>query len=286
MQFAYLILAHKTPDQIARLIDRLNGPGASFFIHLDRRAAPDLDRQIVAQVRSHPHLTFVKRHPCYWGAFSIVRATLECIGAAVTSGVDFDRAFLLSGQDYPIKSLTQIEAFLGQHRDREFMEYFALEQPNRWTHQDGAYQALNRVLHWHFRFRSRHFYLPFKRRFPKGLAPYGGSQWWCLSRDCLQYIHQFVQTRRDVVNYFRFVFIPDENFLQTIVANSPFGERLYNDDLKFIDWDNPNPTPPAILEAPDLERLKASPKLFARKFDFGRDREIFDLIDCEIFGDP
>ena len=143
MQFAYLILAHKNPEQEARLVDRLNGPGASFFIHLDRRAGIDLDRQIASHIRTNPTLTFVKRHPCYWGAFSIVRATLECVKAAVDSAIPFDRAFLLSGQDYPIKSMEQIEAFLTQHRDREFMEYFALHQPNRWTHQDGAYQALN-----------------------------------------------------------------------------------------------------------------------------------------------
>lgn len=61
-----------------------------------------------------------------------------------------------------------------------------------------------------------------------------------------------------------------------------FKNCIVNDDLKYIDWENPNPTPPAILGKSDFHRLVNSPKLFARKFDITRDAEILDLIDQQI----
>jgi len=38
MKIAYIILAHKNPDQIKRLVLRLNTEGTSFFIHIDKKA--------------------------------------------------------------------------------------------------------------------------------------------------------------------------------------------------------------------------------------------------------
>ena len=56
-----------------------------------------------------PNIYFLKRHTCYWGDFNIVKATCEGIKEIVKSGINFDYAILLSGQDYLIKSTTQIE---------------------------------------------------------------------------------------------------------------------------------------------------------------------------------
>ncbi len=282
MKISYIVLTHKYPEQIVRLIRKIADEDTSFFIHIDSRTGNDIYHELLEQLSSISNVYFLKRYRCYWGNFNIVAATIEGIRQLVNSSIDFDYAILLSGQDYLIKTTSQIKEFLQRHRGKEFIESFALDSQNRWTHQDGCYQALNRVHHWHFRFRSKHLYLTIKRRFPTGFEPYGGSQWWCLSRECIQYINNFVINNPAFVNYFKYVFIPDENFFHTIVSNSPFKNCIVNDDLKYIDWENPNPTPPAILGKSDFHRLVNSPKLFARKFDITRDAEILDLIDQQI----
>jgi hypothetical protein len=111
------------------------------------------------------------------------------------------------------------------------------------------------------------------------MQPYGGSQWWALSMDCVQHIWERVQREPHLVSFFRQVFIPDEHFFQTLVSNSEFAPRVSGYDLTFADWSQPAPPYPATLGAAYLESLCNSDKLFARKFDTSGDTKILDLID-------
>ncbi|MGE5658573.1 MAG: beta-1,6-N-acetylglucosaminyltransferase [Actinomycetota bacterium] len=282
MKIAYLILAHKYPQQLFRLLQGLQTQQTSFFIHIDRKVENSTYYQIVEQLRGIENVHFLKRYPCFWGHFNLVKATLEGIRYIINLGVDFDYAVLLSGQDYLIKPTTYIEEFFTKHKGNQFLEFFPIHAPNKWTNNRDYYQAFKRICHWHFRFRSKHFYLPIQRNFPKGFEPYGGSQWWCLSRECLEYINTIVHQKSWPIDYFKYVLIPDEIFFQTLILNSPFKEQVINDDLRYTDWENPNPNVPATLVKTDFEKLAKSPKLFARKFDMNRDAEIFDLLDRQL----
>lgn len=281
MKIAYIILAHKLPAQVVRLVQRLKNDDTSFFIHIDSRASNEMCDFITKELQGINNIYYIKRHRCYWGDFSLVAATLAAIKQLVNSNVEFDYAILLSGQDYLIKTNQQIQRFLQERRGKEFIESFSLKSDNRWTNQDGRYQSLNRVHHWHFNFRVKglYLYLPIQRRLPCNFEPFGGSQWWCLSKECIHYINNFITNNPQYVNYFKNVFIPDETFFQTIISNSPFQQNVVNDDLKFIDWENHNPTPPAVLDQSYFDQLVISPKLFARKFDITRNAKVLDLID-------
>lgn len=286
LKIAYIVLAHRLPQQLARLVRRLADGESAFFVHLDRSAdrrnGCDLQRAVVDCLADASQVVLLKRHACYWGNFHIVEATLEGIGAIIRSGRAFDRVVLLSGQDYPIKPLSQIKACFSQHANTEFIESFRLTAPNRWTEHGGPYNATARVHRWHLHFRSRTLTLPWKRPFLRGIAPYGGSQWWALSMDCIAHIWQFVQQEPRVVSYFRSTFIPDELFFHTIISNSKFADRVSGHDLTFADWSRPAPPYPATLDRTYLQALRASPKLFARKFDMDKDPEVLDLIDANL----
>lgn len=291
MSIAYIVLAHRLPQQLARLIERLDDGQARFFVHLDsvahqrHGAGADLQEQFLRAAGQRSNICLLPRYRCYWGSFEIVRATLAGIHAVVDSGVPFERVMLLSGQHYPIKPVAHIHRFLAQRRDAEFMESFPLRSPNRWTRQRGPFRDVARVLHRHFRFRSRWLHLPLRRRFPAGLQPYGGSQWWCLSLPCVTYIADFTRSHPQVVDYFKRCFIPDESFFQTLVSNSPFHERLVASDLTYVKWNEPTPPYPAILDRRCIDALQSSAALFARKFDQTQDEEILDLIDRRILTD-
>ncbi len=230
MKIAYIILTHRFPEQLVRSIRRLDDRDVFFFIHLDKKAdmrsGNDISRQLRNQLGNSANVHLVKSHPCRWGRIGIVQGTVEGIKALTESGTEFDRAVLLSGQDYPIKSTDYIKTFFERNHGKEFMESFVLTSKNPWSNHAGSYKDLARVMHWHFYLRSKHLRIPVERKFFKGMKPYGGSQWWCLSRDCIEYIHQFIVDHPEFLNYFKHSFIPDELFFQTIVSNSPFGAKI------------------------------------------------------------
>jgi hypothetical protein len=284
MAVAYLIMGHRDPGQILRLIHTLRDSAAFFVIHIDKRAPDDVFAPLRDYASSHPDVFLTPRIRCYWGGFGIAHAMIECVKATARSGRHFDYAILLSAQDYPIKNAAQIEEFLSRHKGSEFIESFPLAKPNRWSDHGGYYQAMNRVRYWTFFIRSRPFHFRIARRFPFGWEPYGGSQWWGLSRDCILYLDKFLQQNRRFIRYFKHVLIPDESLFQSILSNSPFSSRIVNDNLRYIDWERPNPKYPRTLESDDFDFLRSSPKLFARKFESDRSKDLLNKVDAELLG--
>jgi hypothetical protein len=284
IKVAYFILCHKSPEHVIRLINRLGDEDSFFIVHVDKRAARGVFETLHKFASDRPEVYLSKRHRCYWGRFGIVRGTISCIQTTIQRDVPFDYAFLLSGQDYPIKTGAQIRLFLSKHAGRQFIETFPLDRPNRWSNEGAPGNSIIRV---HFRtvwFRSRFIQIKGKRKFPLGYRPFGGSQWWCLTKDCVAYLDTFIRNNSSFVRFFKFVFVPDEMFFQSILSNSAYSERIKSDDLRYADWQNPNPLSPRTLDMNDFENLKSSSKLFARKFETNRSHELLEKIDKEIFG--
>lgn len=272
MRYAYIISAYKNLEQVARLVRRLQSDRASFFVHVDKKTDNRDYHALVGSLGDVPSVSFLARHACHWGGFGHVQATLKGIDALAREGAPFDYVILLTGQDYPIKSNEYIERFFDAHAPNSFMGFSPLPSDS-WSPRGG----LDRIEKVHLRLHGHHLEIPFKRRFPSGLRPFGGGAYWCLSRDCIEYVAGFMARRPDFASFFRHVDIPDEIFFQTILLNSELQDTIVNDNLRYIDWTRGSR--PAILEVRDFEALRASPKLFARKFDVHQDEAVLDLID-------
>lgn len=276
MRIAYLVLAHGRPQQLARLVGALPSD-SPLFIHFDRRADRGVfDEAKSAVLRANPRAVFVRRHRCRWGAPGIMYGTLELIEALCRSSEKFDYATLLSGQDYPIQTRAAIERDLA--RGGDFIECFSLIEPNRWSDHKGNFRATDRVFGRYIRFRS-HIWRVGSRHLPDGIVPFGGSQWWTLSRNAIEYLRRVAHENRSLVRALGRSFIPDEIFVQTILGNSPLAGGIVQNDLRFAIWDRPEPPFPATLTSVDLPVLAASRKHFARKFDFGSAPDLANQID-------
>jgi hypothetical protein len=294
-RIAYLILAHKLPGHLVRLVRRLDTAGASFLIHIDRKTDGRTYRRLVRQLGDRPNVHFLTRHTCYWGQFGIVRATNEGIATAIGAGLPFDYLVLLSGQDYPIKTNEQIEDFFGRQGGMAFIHHRPLPKAD-WP--GGGWDRIER---WYFPLRGgflafppgrgmpprgevppherllRRVPMP-KRAFPAALRPFGGSQMWCLARAHVEYLAWFLRRHRRVVDFFRRTYIPDELFFQSILLSSPLRDTIVNECLTYVGYQRPG----AVLLADDLGELLGTPHLFARKFDPTVDGTIVDLIDERI----
>ncbi|MEG4799096.1 beta-1,6-N-acetylglucosaminyltransferase [Microcoleus sp. ARI1-B5] len=297
MKIAYIVVAHKYPEQLLRLISKLNTDDVAFFVHIDKKVDNTIYHQIFTLLKDFPNVSFIKRYRSAWASFELVKATLEGIKSIVETGTYFDYVVNLSGQDYLIKSNEHIQSFLQENKGREFIDYVPLPG-SKW----GA-AGLRRVEHWHIRWNDIYLFcippvkrefkspiasllysvliwpLPKKRKFFESFPLYGGSAHWCLTGECVKWIDDFVKQNTNFVNRFNYTSCADEIFYQTLILNSPFKDKIINDDLRYMDWPYVNAYHPRNLEKKDFEKIRESDKLFARKFDMTVDADILDMID-------
>lgn len=295
MNITYLVVAHKLPDQLKRMISRLEAPWAQFFIHIDPKSK---EKEDLTGVKSEVSpIFYIPSQTIRWAHVSQVEVTLSLLRAAMNAETKSDFFVLLSGQDYPIKPLSAIQSFFEDHAGMSFMEYFPLPS-DIW--KDGG---LNRLEHYHFYLGNTFYSYPFnpsggrkqqilnklmrlffsrKRPLPKEMRFYGGANWVTLSRQAVEDIFGYLEKNPDYQKLFKYSRSADEIFFQTILQALEKPLPIKNQLIHYCDWSLPEGPWPAIITKEYLGRLKVSPMLFARKFDVDVDREVLDQIDDQL----
>ena len=275
---AHLILAHKSPKQLGRLVKRLLHPYASVYIHLDRKVPIGPFKQ--ALLEAGIDADFIpNRYRINWSAFSMVEATLNSFRYISTIG-NFDFVNLLSGEDYPLKSSAEFLTFLTNHWDKSFME-FQKSGDLWWEEAQARFKRyyLNDIT-WRGKYLLEEVVnqLTRPRKLPENIAIVGKSQWFTLSMSHLRYILENEKEVTYLKRFFRYSWAPDEFFFQTLLYNSPHRESIINNNLRYINWDE-GKSSPKILTTVDLPVLEASGDFFARKFNLDVDSVVIDRID-------
>ena len=301
MKQAFIILGHKNPKQIKRLVSALNNPRFVFLIHIDARVPIEPFEQELGTKETNILFAKNRKHG-RWGGIGIVKATLECLRQL--TGMDNDNEFthvsVLSGQDYPVKSKEYIHDFFNKNRNSDFIGF----EPFPLKHT--GYGGMERIQHYSFNlFGKRHTYLPKqycknlslkgkimnkflyilekilpKRKIPYGLKPYYGSQWWSLTRETVMQVLTFLDEHPEYEKYHSFSLLPDEMFFQTIVVELRQSEvDLVNENLRYIIWEKDS-SHPVSLTTENFSDIAKTNALFARKFD--AECLVLDLIDVKI----
>jgi hypothetical protein len=262
MRLAFIVSGYKRPDLLTRLVRALDGRPCA--IHIDAKS--QIFSEVVEALKGIPNVHFLPRHNCHWGMFGHVEASLE--GLRWFRGTDCDYALLLTGQCYPLRTISSIESCLSALNGMSIIDYHSFPY-SRW--EKGGWSRVDRF-HVHA-FGRRWRIRPWRRQLPSGHHAYGGGSYWCLSRASAEYVLDFIDKHPNYIQFFRRVLIPDEIFFQTILVNSPLRDTLINDTIHHIEWTLHQPSP-AILTSADS--AFASGKWFARKFE---DQSVLDIID-------
>ncbi|MNK33273.1 Core-2/I-Branching enzyme [compost metagenome] len=254
----YLILSHKIPSQTARLIDALNHPNTVFVIHVD--GSVPLDSYIECFRGQDNVYIMTERTTSGWGSFGLVEACLNGL-KYITENIPTKRVTLMSGQDYPIKSGRYISAYFNSNTEAIFINYCKL--PNIKRAGGGLWRFPN---------------------IPRPMSAktlYSGSQWWSFPIKTAVFILQYLKEEPGFMDYFQYVYIPDESFFQTLLLNcdnDAVSKNIVNNSLKLIKWDPPY-MHPRLLSLADRNIVLKSKNLFARKFDPIESKELLDFID-------
>jgi hypothetical protein len=298
----YMIFSHQLPGQLLRLcaVLRAASPDASIVVHHDARGS-GLDQDALSATRVQ---LLEPRSAVTWGAFSHLATFLRCLQWTLTH-LEFDWLVSITGQDYPVRPVAEIEhSLLGCGVDA-FIETGRCDRPPFRRNAVGEFTG-----RYHYRWRRvparlagatgllapKARPLLLSRTLPTGTqlgirawrSPFGpalachcGSDCFTLSRRAVEAVDRFVRTRPDVVGFYRRTIIPTESFVQTVLANTE-SLRLSGDYRRYMVWDRPHMTGPRILRSVDLEQILSSGAHFARKFDETVDSNVLDEIDRSV----
>src|SRR5690606_37991121 len=212
MKIANLIMAHKNPAQLERLLKRLAHHKFDTYVHVDKKT----------KIEDFIHLKELKgvffienRQICNWGGFSFVKAITSSIKEILASGKAYGFISLLSSQDYPLKSNEFIYRFLDAHRGESFISFQKPNDTQWWKH------AVTRYELYHFtdvNIRGRYLVqrllnmLMPKRKFLLPYKLYGSTNscWWTLSSDCAQYVVDFLDSNKKLMRFMRYTWGADE----------------------------------------------------------------------------
>lgn len=317
MRVVYLIQSHKSPQQIYRLINTIKRSSSNSVVLVIHDATScDLDESCLS------HLSDVYILKLYQkggrGDFHMNQTYLDGVEWLAHHNIEYDWLINLSGQDYPVQPLHEIEATLSRTECDGFLHHFELfvdsakngigaeEGRNRYLYQywrSGVYlppsntlfyKAFNRFglifnriqplfrMSWHFdglMFGIRALSSPFNENF----VCYAGSYYCALSKPCVQYLHDFAKQHPALIRYFKRTCVPNEIFIQTVLVNSK-QFKLVNAHKRYLRFADCHAGSPHTLTIADYETMTQGDRHFARKFDIEKDSEILDRLDERVFG--
>ena len=302
MQKNYLILAHKNPLQLGRMIERLDDGASKFFIHLDAKTPIEP----FAACLEGAHIRFIEpRERCVWGDFSIVQATIRLMEAASEEQGIF---ILMSGQDYPIQSQGYINAFLESNKGFDFIEIEPLEE--KWKPK----MVKDKLEHYHILHSEErgnsNCYAPFAHcsvfqklrtlmhllkgrlsvknfrllcSLPKRIAPferqYAGSQFWAFSERTFYAVLNYIREHKAALEeYYKYTSSPDEIYFHSVLMHLVAKDSTIKlkEQITYVNYFRKN----NVFVSEDFDKLTSEKgKLFARKFDTDIDIEILNKLD-------
>lgn len=314
MKVNYIILAHKEPQQLSRLVSRLLSDDIHCYIHLDSKCAIEGFMDTLPESES---VIYIKdRKSCRWGDMSIVDAIIACYREIVRRQ-DIGFCVLLSGQDYPLRSPEYIKAFFALHQHHNFINIYPIPDPQKKSENGGLERLVSytfdccnpsnprmkaKIQPLSLRLKTlvgflrlavyRRELLPlalrlyFKtRQYPQGLAMCFNEAWTAFNYPTVVKLLDIIDSHPEYSEYYQFTHIPDETMFGAIMcANRELSQSILP-MCHYINWTGGRKGSPKTLQRADYPEIKKimtdnSSIMFARKF--GNDTHILNLIDEEI----
>lgn len=310
MELNYIIHAHKNPQQLKRLVERLSTPNTNFYIHIDRSIDLKPFRDELTSFNNLFLFDDNQRIRVTWANISQVEATLIAIKKVISDNRK-GYCILMSGQDYPIKTNQYINSFFESNKGKNFISGAPMLSEKIW--RDGLHRIEKYNFHPYENERvvlaipsiydlsfytkqtlrnirsllktgeRKHIFKIFvNRNLPDNVSLYNGSNWWAFPIETLLTIDEFVENNPKYINYHKWTHCTDEIFFHSIVF-SKLNNQLISDSVTYVNWTRKGCQLPVTFTEDDFDELTVNnDKLFARKFDVPLSSAIFDKIDREI----
>lgn len=290
MKHAYLIVIHTNFKILNMLLETLDRKENDFYILIDKKVKIQ-DREIIRYTTKYSNVHLLPRVIVNWGGYSQINAVLLLLKEAAKNGYDYYH--FMQGSDFPIKSADAINSFFEEHNGYEFVDFdpknyefakvkcnyyhpfcnsrlFRICRPVRWISY--TFAEIQRIL----------------RLGKDNQQLYNGSALFSITHRCAEFVisnEDYIQRR------YSHSMSADEVFLQTLLMNSDFKDKIYCFEKKgsncyLIDWQRKSGNSPYTFTSADFDMLVNSDEkfLFARKFsenvDFEVVQKLFRYLQC------
>lgn len=281
---AYLIIAHRYDETFKTLLRMLDYDENDIYVHMDLKNK-QFDEGDCRKLIKKSRIYFTKRTSVTWGGYSQINSELILLEAATAHG-KYNYYHLLSGQDLPIKSNDEIMRFFEQHQGTEFVafdkEKFDCDDRVRYFYPLQEIVGRNRKS---LLGRISSAMILFQKiahlRRNVGIQFQKGPNWFSITDDLARHV---IKRKEWIKKVFYDSICCDEIFLQTIVINSMFADRIYqyasteNTEeaaMRLVDWKRGGPY---VFKSEDYSELLYSNMIFARKFDCQTDNNIVNKL--------
>lgn len=276
MRIAHLILAHKNPQQLERMIKALQHPSFSFFIHVDKKS----DIQPFEYLSEIENVSFIKnRTKVYWAGYGTIQATINGLEEIPFS--QFDYVNVTSAQDFPLKTPGEIYNFFLNRKGKEFITCEPVE--TKWKEAKvrvTKYHLINWRIPGKFQLEKIVNAILPERKFPFDFELAGRSNWFTITNQAAKYLLEFIHQHPKYIRFFKYSWGGDELFFSIILYNSHFKERIVN-NVVYVDWSEKK-AHPKVLKKEDYNVLLSTDKLFGRKFDVNIDADIITMLENKL----
>lgn len=269
LKHAFLIVAHKQPDLLIEIMSALAADNHFFFVNLDKKMKGR--EETANKLRSLFPEVFISYNNVFHGGYSQVKVTIDLLQEAEKHNIDYFH--LISGQDFPCKSISEFNDFFDSHRGESYMWYDTEEQNELWQKTKYA-KRLN-----YFNFNEipggkflNPIFIRLKIRKPI-VNVRAGWNWFSWHSKVVRYVLSQYKNDKRFFNRFKYTRCCDEIVFHTLLFPKIEELRIHADNsLRYINWNKKSlgrstENAPLILNEDELIEITGGDYLFCRKID-------------------
>lgn len=281
---AYLIMAHNQFEILMTLIKMIDYEYNDIYIHIDKKVKNPPCEQLIDIPKKSKIFIIENRIDVRWGSYSQIECELQLL--KVASLRPYTYFHLLSGVDLLLKKPNIIYDYFESNYgveyvlfDNHIMNKKYLDRINKYHlfYTKGKKNFLHKI------FIALQFFV---RRNKDEFSFQKGANWFNITNNLVSYI---LNNEKQIRKKFKLSICGDEMFIQTLVFNSHFYDRVPKDAIKgdymaikrYIDWNRGQPYEFKFL---DYDLLIQSDAFFARKFNWEKDSRIIKELCDKVLG--
>ena len=223
---AYLVMIHNNFEQFKILLQCLDYEKNDIYVHVDKKVKHFNEEEFFGFVKKGK-LNFLKnRIDVCWGGFSQIRCEIELLKEATKTNHTYYH--LISGVDLPLKTQEEIYNFFEASYGVEYVHFDSKDLKGEYKERINKYylftgknknviqKIVNKVL----------LILQFNiNRLKSDMALGKGANWFTITDKLAKYV---LENEKMIYKKYNHTVTADEMFLQTLVLNSSYKEKLYN----------------------------------------------------------
>ena len=285
-------MAHRNIGHLVKLVE-FYSVDCDVFIHIDKKQ--HINEEDIQRLRTYSQVKYVsQRYEVHWGGTSVLDCELYLLRVALENS-NANYFHLISGQDYPVRSLQHFLQFFESNCGREFIHYVRIPNPN-W--EDNTYRRLQFYYPYDYavgqekpkRWVREQIRMQQERGIRRPIPTefdrlYGSSQWFSITRGAVQQLLDYTTDNPSLYQKMWMTFAPEECYVATVLVNLIGKDKITPCNHRFIRWHYENGNRPANLGREHFGYLLEREYLLARKIEYPCSEDLLGLIDKYLLKD-